>query len=271
MAKKSLKKRIDELIDALGGADKPTLPQIRSRLFKFAALAEELEQGKAIRKAEAKTASLTTEVEKLQVQLQEARSEIKMFRTDQKERENESAELPEIQFKILRGLPTENIGDGATLKGISQRARIPPDEAAVHLDRLEKAGFAKRRLHDGHTRIVAWHRTIAGDELVLAKRLAGGEEEAAEEQTTKYVQLAQAEQLVLVMMAKAGAADIAVDEITHRLNAAMPTIGKAYANRAMVALLLIQLRDKGLAVQGNGPRWTLTPEGMVYLAERELL
>ena len=43
MAKKSLKKRIDDLIDALGGAEKPTFAKIRSELVSIGTLVEALE------------------------------------------------------------------------------------------------------------------------------------------------------------------------------------------------------------------------------------
>jgi hypothetical protein len=53
MAKKSLKKRIDDLFDALGRAKKPTFPEIRSELSSLGTLAQELEDGQALSEKEA--------------------------------------------------------------------------------------------------------------------------------------------------------------------------------------------------------------------------
>jgi hypothetical protein len=49
MPTKSLKIRIDKLINSLGGTDKPGLAEIRSELFTFARLAEALEDNQAMR------------------------------------------------------------------------------------------------------------------------------------------------------------------------------------------------------------------------------
>src|SRR5438874_2442031 len=126
---KSLKTRIDELIHAMGGADKPTMPQIRSRLFKFAALAEQLEQGKAVRKAESKVAALQSALEKselenskLGTELNTARDEIKIFKEAQKEREGKEREIPGKQFEIVERLPSEHGGLGLTMDELWREA-----------------------------------------------------------------------------------------------------------------------------------------------------
>jgi len=64
MPTKSLKSRIDKLINSLGGTDKPGLAEIRSELFTFARLAEALEDNQATREAEAKIAVLEAALEK---------------------------------------------------------------------------------------------------------------------------------------------------------------------------------------------------------------
>ena len=139
MAKKSLKKRIDALVDALGGAQKPTLAEIRSDLVSLGTLAQELEDGQALAEKEAPIAALKQQNENLKVELQMANTELDTFRAERKKQEEEKKreEMPEIQFEILQGLPTEHMGDGATLQGICRRTGIPPDEGEVHLHRRQ--------------------------------------------------------------------------------------------------------------------------------------
>src|SRR5438128_3010247 len=81
MAKKSLKKRIDDLVDALGRAQKPTFAEIRSELVSLGTLAQELEDGQALSEKEAAIAALETENENLKVELQTANAELDTFRS----------------------------------------------------------------------------------------------------------------------------------------------------------------------------------------------
>jgi len=175
MAKKSLKKRIDDLVDALGRADKPSVADIRSELVSLGALVQELEDGQALSEKEDAITALELQNENLKVELQAANTELEAFRAEWKKQEDEKKreDIPDIQLQILRGLPTKRTGDGATLRGICRRTKIPPDEAEIHLNRLEKSGFAEQRYFATAGGDSAWYRTIRGNEFILAKRLAG--------------------------------------------------------------------------------------------------
>ncbi len=166
MAKKknqSLTERIAALINRVGAKPEPTFGDIKSELVECLGLAETLQDGAAIRDAEAKVEILETEKSNLKIELEALQTEVKAFRAEREKQEEKKKreEMPDIQFQILRGLPTEHIGDGATLKGISRRNSTPPDETAIHLNRLVEAGFAQHRSHlmgDGH------HSDLAPDD-----------------------------------------------------------------------------------------------------------
>ena len=110
MPTKSLKSRIDKLINSLGGTDKPGLAEIRNELFTFARLAEALEDNQATREAEAKIAVLEAALEKsnaensnLKIKLQTANAEIQRFRAERKKQEENEREIPPIQFRFSSG------------------------------------------------------------------------------------------------------------------------------------------------------------------------
>jgi chromosome segregation ATPase len=144
-------------------------------------LAEALEDGQTTRKAEANIARLEAALEKsnaengnLKVELQMANAEIKKFQAERKKQEESEREIPPIQFQILKRLPSEHGGKWLRIGEIARAVNIPPDEAEIHLDRFKKAALATERYNAFDA--LVWHRTIAGNELVLAKRLAGEEE-----------------------------------------------------------------------------------------------
>jgi DNA-binding MarR family transcriptional regulator len=272
---KSLKKWIDELIDALGVAEKPTYPQIRSRLVKFSALAEQLEQGKAVRKAESKVAALEkqnlrikSENENLKSKLQAANAEIDRFREEEKKREEENRDLPDVQFKILKLLPSESEGLAKAVD-IAENLKIEIGDVDAHLSRLSGLGYAAR----SHSPVygLLWHRTNKGNEHVMAKRLAG---EDTDNRKRNYPNLPEMEEMVLVAVAKGPKDGITVATIVTVLNKAMPTLGKPFVTEGLVTLLLIKLREKNMATDGDAsdygtPRkWYMLRDGMEYLAER---
>jgi hypothetical protein len=165
MAKKSLKKRIDDLVDALGGAQKPTLAEIRSELVSIGTIAQELEDGQALSEKEAAISTLEAENENLKVELQTANAELETFRAERRKQEgqNQQKEIPAGQFEILNRLSHES-GYGDTLNDIAAVAKITVDEAEIHMDRLRKAGFAKRKYTWAGDWL--WRRTMAGNEYV---------------------------------------------------------------------------------------------------------
>lgn len=196
------------------------------------------------------------------------------MREEQKKREQKERypDLPDIQFQILEGLPTEHIGDGATLNGISQRAGIPPHVAAVHLDELERLKVARHRIHNTSVgNITAWYRTIEGDKTVYAKSLAG---EEGKKTAYKHTDLPKEQHEALAMIAEAtGQGTIDEGEIGQRL-------GKS---PAFARHILSLLRDAGMATDEDTPGeaiatedfdyspWRLLRKGEEYLAERDLL
>lgn len=294
MAKKknqSLTERIAALINRVGEKPEPTFGDIKSELVECLGLAETMQDGAAVSEAESQIAVLKealaqaeaareqadefleqsdAENNDLRAALKAVNVEIETFRTERKKQEEEKKreEMPDIQFEILQRLPTEHIGDGATLQGVARRAHLPPDEAAVHLNRLVKAGFAQQRRHDlGSGLIMAWHRTIAGDELVLAKRLAG-DEEAGEQEAQEAPELTRSEQLVLLAVA---AGNRAPSKILNYVAEAVPTVGPPTMTEGTVLLLLVTLRGKKMVneerISGTPSRWELSRSGRAYVAD----
>lgn len=263
-APKSLKARIDALFNALGGAHKPSNAKIRSELSTLASLAEALENDQATAKKEAKIAALKVEIENLKVELQAANAEIKRFRAEQKKQEEKEREIPQIQFQILTRLPSEHGGSNwLGIDEISRAVNIPPDETEIHIDRLEKAGLAMRR-YNAYDALV-WHRTMPGNELVLAKRLAG-EEEAEDQKPYKYAGLPKIQHDALLMM-------VGEDEGINEREIAK-RLGKSLA---LTQHNLSLLRDADMATDGDeadygtGRTWVIMRRGNEYLAERNLL
>jgi DNA-binding MarR family transcriptional regulator len=273
---KSLKKRIDALVDALGGTKKPTLPEIRNQLVDFAVLAETLEDGQATAEKEATIAALEEENENLTIKLQMANAELETFQAERKKQEQEKKreEIPEIQFQILSLLPSEHGGNRLMVNEIARDIGIPVDEAEIHADRLKKAGLATWR----HNALDAevWYRTMRGNELVLAKRLAG-EEKAGDRKPHKYADLPQIQHDALVMIAEATANGIDEGEIGQRLGKSL-ALTRHTLNLLRDARMATDAEEPGSAVcfssEGDedewGP-WKLLRKGAEYLAERDLL
>jgi predicted transcriptional regulator len=276
MAKKSLKKRMDDLIDALGRAQKPTLADIRSELVSLRPLAESLEDGQALAEKETTITGLKEENENLKVELQMANTELDTFRAERKKQEEEKKreEIPRIQFQILQRLPLVH-ENGHRLDPIARAAGIPMDEAEIHLDALCKAKLAKKNSNWPRVNAPTWQRTMRGNKLVVAKRLAG-EEGEKEQKTYKYSDLPKIQHDALVMLP--GEEDgIYESKIIQRL-------GKS---TALVRRNLRLLREAGMATDeppGSeivatyqsedapwSPTWILLPKGEDYLAERDLL
>lgn len=271
MAKKSLKKWIDELIDALGGAKKPTLPEIRSKLVKFSVMAQAIEEGEGIREAEAKIATLEAALEEsneknllLDVQVKEANYEIEQFRAEEKKREKKEVEVPEIQFKILELMPNEQGGGWVTIFEIANALNIALDETEIHLNKLRETGLAVSRYNANDASV--WHRSSKGNELVYAKRLAG---EKDSKKAYKHADLSQRQHDVLVIVGSDP------DGVTERA-----IVDKTGASLSLTVHTLKLLRKAEMATDGGEPRavfgddgalwWTLE-KGEEYLAERELL
>jgi hypothetical protein len=266
MAKKSLKKRIDDLVDALGGAEKPTLADIRSELVVMGALAEEMEAGHTLAEKESAITALEQENENLKVELQTANTELDAFRAERKKQEEEERqkEMPEIQFQILKHLPSQHGGPWLKLIEIAYAAGIPVDETEIHLNRLQIAGLITG--HYNACDVFAWHRTIAGTELVLAKRLAKEDQESPK--AYKHDDLFPIQHDALLLIAK-NQEGISESELLQRIDD---------GTAAGAWMLLRTLRTRGFVTYGSaygapvaGRILILAPRGTEYLRERDLL
>jgi hypothetical protein len=263
--RKSLKQRIDALANSIGEAPKPAYAEIRSQLFEFSAAAEELENGANIRNAEENMAALETEKSALQTEianlkshLQLAKAEIKRFREEEKRREAEQADLPDVQFSILRRLPSENSGIPWTLPEIAYMAEIPIDEAEIHIDRLERDRLIKRTW--GHSAHV-WYRTIAGNKFVLAKRLATDQKPPKRRKHADLVKDAQ-EMLLLIARSEEGIKEF---DLCERCGA------DAYLRLHGLHNEVFIYSNLGAGGVRAGRVLTLAGKGAEYLTERGLL
>lgn len=268
--KKSLKERIDALVNALGAAEKPSSAQIRNELVGLALDVEKLEDGQALAEKDARISDLEAALEKsdvelgnLKVLLEEAGGELEAFRAEQKKQSEAEREIPEVQFEILKRLPLVN-EHGSTLDVIARTAAIPKDEAEIHLDALCKAkpALAWRTSSWPEVNETAWRRTMAGNRYVVSKRLAGEEEK--EEPRRKYADRTTIEADVLEILADLGemtCQDFDTDTIS--------------ADSAEVALA--DLEKDGLvkvvepAKGGKEAKYDLSAEGVRYLLERRYL
>jgi hypothetical protein len=108
---------MDDLVDALARGKKPTSAEIRSELVSVETLAQEMEDGQALPEKESAIATLEAENENLKVGLETANTELETFRAERRRQEEDKKrqEMPEIQFKILQRLPTEEV-DGYWLR-----------------------------------------------------------------------------------------------------------------------------------------------------------
>lgn len=264
MAKKSLKKRIDDLVDALGGAEKPTLAQIRSDLVSIGTLVQELEDGQALAEKETTIAALKQENENLSVELQVANTELGTFRADREKQKEEERkkEIPIQQFDILRRLPSKHGGKGLTMLQLWREVKLRLDETEVHVDKLEKAGLIEW-WHDTDDEKF-WRRTLLGSELVIAKRLAGENED---EERYKHADLPKTEDSILDILAIPGPG-FRAGAIASGLDAFFDT----KVTEAKTAYLLGEMKKRGFVEEDTIEGiWFLGDRGTEYLAERDRL
>jgi hypothetical protein len=256
--KKSLKGRIDELVDALGRAEKPTFADIRNELVSIGGDVEALERAQALAEKDARIANLEAELSDLQVAVKQANGELERFRHEEKNREEKKWDLPTEQIEILKFLPSEHGGNRPAIPQIAMGVGIPVDEAEVHIKRLEKLGLANR---------VAffWYRSDEGNEVVYAMRLAGGGDATEAPQQEIPDQLSQAEDIVLAIVGKADG--VTPLQIAERYAKALPVVGKPIMNEKLALLLLIQLRELKMVTADN-EGWKVLPKGVKYLAQR---
>jgi len=140
------------------------------------------------------------------------------------------------------------------------------DETEIRVDKLEKAGLIEWHDADGEK---FWRRTMVGNELVVAKRLAGEEEEEGKTtpKRSKHAELTHSEEVALLMMARSNDEGVTADEVAKALQGTAP----------MAVLILILLREKNMATDsdepdyGAGRKWVILRNGLEHLAERGLI
>jgi hypothetical protein len=306
MATKSLKKRIDELVNALGGALTPKLAsQIRGDLIELGGLVEAVENGQSAAQQEARIADLETELGNLQVSLTEANSQIDRLREEQEERERIEREINDTQFRILNRLPSEHSGNGLKMKTIFLYANAPVDQTEIHIDWLRNSGLIESyqvMFHSSDSFVdTLWRRSKDGNKLVVAKRLAGEHNEAERKRRQSEIKLSVPDQAVLGALIGRPEGQTA-PEILGRVGMILPR-----STVATILLILVRLERHGL-VTGDSefksesqvspdslpgqasviaesmatlfqiplnpagqPVFTITDEGLDYLVDRGLL
>lgn len=266
MGKKSLKKRIDDLVNSLGMAEKPAPLDIRNVLVPIGIEVEALEDGQALSEKDTRIADLEGELRDLQITLQTASDQLETFRAEQKEREEKQREIAPIQLKILRSLPTQYDGHrGPGIAEIAHTAGGPIDEAAIYIEGLEALGLARRQQYNDGS--VSWLRTTTGNQLVVAKRWAGEEEKEETAQESRSAELSMPESVALVKMARAPDG-ITPSELAQTLQ---------FKTTATALFILVLLREKGLAADRSAQhftlerRWFILPKGAQWLSEHSML
>lgn len=261
MAQKSLIERIDDLIHALGRAEKPTPAQIRNDLYAIKRLAKKLQNGQSLAEKDARIADFEAELGNLNVLLERANSEIKRFREEQKEREKKEREIPDIQFEILECLPSEQSGLWFVIEEVARAIGRPVDETEVHLKRLKKRELVVSMINTYNA--LVWHRSDDGNEWVLAKSLAGDEKT---KKTHKYPDLPHPQHEALATLIPGGVSE---EEIACVLEKTMSSI--RHTMRLLKgAGMAIDINDQD-GPTGYGRCWSLMEKGEEYLAERDLL
>jgi DNA-binding MarR family transcriptional regulator len=169
---------------------------------KIARLKTALEQSKAAREAaEATLEQLNAENSDLKVVLQAVNTEIATLNAEREKQGEKEREMPQIQFQILSLLPNEHGSNWLRIDEIARALKRPSDEIEVHSKKLQKAGLVISRFN-AHDALV-WHRSDEGNELLIARRLAGDKEaQEKKPKRSKYGQLSQSEEIALLMMAE---------------------------------------------------------------------
>ncbi|HSH38222.1 MAG TPA: hypothetical protein VK993_05500 [Chthoniobacterales bacterium] len=264
--KKSLKERIDALVHALGGAEKPSFADIRSELVSIGLSIEEIESGQALTEKDTRITNLEAQLGDLNVSLEQAKGELNAVRADRKKHEEKQEDIPQDQLRILQLLPTPFAQDyGPTAEAISRAVGKPLDETVIHIRRLEKGPPPLIEWQTDQFGQAVWFRTDEGNKLVVAKRWA---DEAEQRAHRKYADLPDDQARALRMIAAGG--DGGESETVIAKNLGLNVL----ANSLFV---LEPLREAQMATPseapdyGTGTKWLILRNGVEYLVERNLL
>ena len=249
MAKKSLTKRIHDLADALGRAEKPSPLEIRNELFLLGPMAESLEDGHALAEKETAVAALKQENENLKIELQATNAELEKFREEQNERDKKERIDP-VQFQILSLLPSPSGTNWLRSDEIARALKIQLDEADAYIDGLKKLGYIIFHPHDPGGG--GWRRTESGNTLAVAKRWAG-EKEEDDDIPYKYPTLSKIQHTALVMMA-GGSEEGALME--HQGSYESEIAEKVGESLLLTQRNLRALRRAEMATDGDEPQQT---------------
>jgi len=270
---KSLKQRIDELINQLGehvppiSASPTPIREIRGGLLDVGVSVESLENSASVREAEAKVASLEeensvlrAEIENLQGQLQTINTEIKRFREEEKKREEKKWDLPPIQFEILERLPSEHGGLGLTVVEMWREAGGRLDEMEIHFDILAENRLIESHLTGDDGKL--WRRSKLGNRVVVARRLAGEPEQP--KKMYNYPDLPQIQDDILTLLAATNGG-LTEFQIAKEID----------KNLAETRYYLKCVKDAEMASDSTKgdklhPTWELLQAGWDYLEERYL-
>jgi hypothetical protein len=269
---------INGLVNALGEEPKPGWGTIRNDLITLASLVQELEEGETARQLETQIASLEAALEEsnaengnLKAELQKANAVIEAVWAEEKEREKKEQEIPDIQFEILKRLPSEHSGIWLKISEIAYGVGIPVDEAEIHLDRLQRASLVTKGFSANDA--VVYHRNIRGTEFVVALRLADEGNESGKPR--QHADLMPIQQEALLLIAR-NAEGITEAELVQRVTSTADSLAPS------VLLFLTTLRTRGFVAEGGscgsvsrldwrGRCLVLAKRGAEYLSERDLL
>lgn len=272
MAPKRLTKRIEDLAYAIGKPE-PYPGYFKGEFVNILASVQELENSAAVRDAEAKIAVLEEELGDLKIETKELQTEVEAFRAAEREKQEDERkkDLPDKQFEILEWLPSEYSGNWRGIVEIAAAVSLAVDVTEIHLSKLKKAGFAISRFNAYDA--VVWHRSETGNELVLAKQLAG---EAEVKKRYKHPDLPELEDAildVLLALRPNQTAGVTSRQVWFELNTP-PT--STTASEAKTEYVLRNLKKQGFVgcedgTYGTPDEWYLTDKANEYLAERDRL
>jgi hypothetical protein len=248
-------------LNALGGAKKPTAIQIRSELVAIGIQVETLENSQTLAEKDARISDLEAELHGLEVALNTANSELNRFREEQTEREKRETEINDTQFEILKRLPSKHGGTGLTMLQMWRETGQLLEELEIHVDWLERNTLIDWHVDHGEKH---WRRTILGNKLIVAKRLAG--EEVTEEQPReryKYPNLPEDEDWIVEFLNSRGGV-ATLPQISDELDVSLEK----------AEYLLRSLEKKSFVratLEVSPAEWWLLDEGADYLGERDRL
>ena len=250
MAKKSLTKAIESLVDSLDALPAEFRQKFKQETMTVLTLAKALEDGSAVSEAEAKITSLEQQIANLEIQLKESNAEAERFREEQRKRDDKNRDLPQEQWDLLRILEPQNLGS-IYLPDILQSVSFPDDEVAWHLEQLRGLQLADFTHSASHQQ--KWFRTHEGNKRVIARRRANISE-----------RLPEIFEKVLVTIHKSGSDGINTAGIVlwHDITEALAL---SYGQR---------LRELGFATQhytGLGIVFRQHPDGLEYLKTYDLI